>query len=81
MKRQVAQRVFFALNFSISRGPPCTMPAESEVVCVPGQRLCLADEKTLTGQGTYEKSGYIYAMLAGYVEIRDEDKVCSDRIQ
>lgn len=51
--------------------------ATKEVVCVPGQRLCLADEKTLTGQGTYEKSGYIYAMLAGYVQIREEDKVCA----
>ena len=51
--------------------------ATKEVVCVPGQRLCLADEKTITGQGTYEKSGYIYAMLAGYVQIREEDKVCA----
>lgn len=51
------------------------MTTDKEVVCVPGQRLCLADDKTLTGQGTYEKNGYIYAMLAGYVHIRDEDKV------
>lgn len=50
--------------------------SNKEVICVPGQRLCLADDNTLTGQGTYEKSGYIYAMLAGVVQIREENKVC-----
>lgn len=45
------------------------------VICVPGQRLCLAEDNTLTGQGTYEKNGYIYSMLAGVVEIREENKV------
>lgn len=45
------------------------------LMCVPGQRLCLCDENTISGQGTYERHGYIYSMLAGLVQIRQKDKV------
>ncbi len=45
------------------------------LMCVPGQRLCLCEENTITGQGTYERQGYIYSMLAGLVQIRQKDKV------
>lgn len=46
-------------------------------MCVPGQRLCLCEENTIPGQGTYERQGYIYSMLAGLVQIRQKDKVYS----
>lgn len=45
------------------------------LVCVPGQRLCLADESTVAGAGTYDRQGYIYSMLAGTVHIRQKDNV------
>lgn len=45
------------------------------LMCVPGQRLCLCEENTIPGQGTYERQGYIYSMLAGLVQIRQKDKV------
>lgn len=45
------------------------------LVCVPGQRLCLADDATIPGSGTYERLGYIYAQLAGTVTLRPKDKV------
>lgn len=48
-----------------------------ELICVPGQRLCLSDENTVAGQGTYERQGYIYSMLAGFVIISDKEKVCN----
>lgn len=48
--------------------------SESVIICVPGQRLCLSDENTIAGLGTYERAGYIYSMLAGVVSIRQEDK-------
>lgn len=52
------------------------MPDNSQqLVCVPGQRLCLADEATISGSGTYERLGYIYAQLAGTVELRTRDNV------
>ncbi|CAD7090092.1 unnamed protein product [Hermetia illucens] len=45
----------------------------SDLICIPGQRLCLSDENTIAGQGTYERQGYIYSTLAGTVHIRQQD--------
>lgn len=45
------------------------------VVCFPGDRLYASNENTIAGVGTYERSGYIYASLAGIVETKSEDKV------
>ncbi|XP_055842263.1 exosome complex component CSL4 [Episyrphus balteatus] len=44
------------------------------LICLPGQRLCLSDENTVAGQGTYERQGYIYSTLAGTVNVREQDK-------
>lgn len=55
----------------------------SDLICVPGQRLCLSDENTVSGEGTYERQGYIYSLLAGVVNISQKDKVSNqnfDRI-
>lgn len=49
--------------------------SETAPICVPGQRLCLADDKHLPGQGTYERQGYIYSCLAGTVDVVDTDNV------
>lgn len=48
---------------------------KSDLICVPGQRLCLSDENTVSGEGTYERQGYIYSLLAGVVNISKKDKV------
>ncbi|KAI9575180.1 exosome complex component CSL4-like [Glossina fuscipes] len=45
----------------------------SNLICLPGQRLCLSDEKTAAGHGTYERKGYIYATLAGSVILKEKD--------
>lgn len=47
----------------------------SNLLCVPGQRLCLSDENSVAGVGTYERQGYIFSMLAGVVNIRQKDNV------
>jgi exosome complex RNA-binding protein Csl4 len=48
----------------------------SEVIaCFPGDRICATNENTVAGSGTYERSGYIYASLAGIVETKAQDKV------
>lgn len=48
--------------------------SESDLlVCIPGQRLCLCDKKHISGQGTYEKQGYIYSQLAGLVQIVEKE--------
>lgn len=58
------------------KNPKKTMPEDATLlVCVPGQRLCLADDATVSGSGTYERLGYIYAQLAGTVAIRPKDNV------
>ncbi|KAJ8972613.1 hypothetical protein NQ317_004668 [Molorchus minor] len=44
-------------------------------ICLPGQRLCLSDKIYTSGQGTYERRGYIYSQLAGYVDIVERDGV------
>uniref|UniRef100_A0A1A9WDC8 Exosome complex component CSL4 C-terminal domain-containing protein n=1 Tax=Glossina brevipalpis TaxID=37001 RepID=A0A1A9WDC8_9MUSC len=45
----------------------------SNLICLPGQRLCLSDKKTSAGNGTYERKGYIYATLAGTVNIKEQE--------
>lgn len=47
----------------------------NDLICVPGQRLCLSDENTVSGEGTYDRQGYIYSLLAGVVNISQKDKV------
>jgi exosome complex RNA-binding protein Csl4 len=46
-----------------------------EIVAFPGQRICVTNENTIAGAGTYERLGYIYSSLAGIVETKDEEKV------
>lgn len=68
-------RLFLFLNF-FSLLTPLTMSDDStNLMCVPGQRLCLSDENTVAGVGTYERQGYIFSMLAGVVNIRPKDNV------
>lgn len=51
------------------------MAKKEDLICVPGQRLCLSDDNTVSGEGTYERQGYIYSLLAGAVKISEKDKV------
>jgi len=39
------------------------------IICTPGQRLCLAEEKYIGGNGTYSRQGYILSCLTGVVKI------------
>ncbi|KAK5645489.1 hypothetical protein RI129_006789 [Pyrocoelia pectoralis] len=45
------------------------------LICVPGQRLCILDKIHESGQGTYERQGYIYSSLAGIVDVVDKEGV------
>lgn len=45
------------------------------MICLPGQRLSLCDKTHVAGQGTYERQGYIYSMLAGCVDVISKDGV------
>ncbi|CAH0391261.1 unnamed protein product [Bemisia tabaci] len=47
---------------------------EDKIICVPGQRLCLSDDEHVSGSGTYERQGYIYATVAGVVDLVKQDK-------
>ncbi|KAM6263889.1 exosome complex component CSL4 isoform 1-T1 [Spheniscus humboldti] len=40
--------------------------------CVPGERLCSAEEAT-AGSGTYTRHGFVFSSLAGCLEKRSED--------
>jgi len=37
--------------------------------------LCLSDNENLSGRGTYERMGYIYASLAGIVKVEKKNEV------
>lgn len=43
---------------------------KTNINCVPGDRLCKADEKTIPAVGTYKSEDHIYASLAGQVIIK-----------
>lgn len=45
------------------------------MICLPGHRLSLCDKTHVAGQGTYERQGYIYSMLAGCVDVVSKDGV------
>lgn len=51
------------------------MSESNQLICVPGQRLCLSDDSTVSGEGTYDRHGYIYSLLSGVVKISEKDKV------
>lgn len=42
---------------------------KTDIICVPGDRLCKAGDKTIPGSGTYKNEDFIYASLAGQVVI------------
>merc|ERR1712137_929772 len=45
------------------------MASDKVIICTPGQRLCLAEEKYIGGNGTYSRQGYILSCLTGVVKI------------
>lgn len=45
------------------------------LICLPGQRLALIDKTYTSGNGTYERQGYIYSQLAGTVDIIEKDSI------
>lgn len=51
-----------------------TRVEKTRITCVPGDRLCKADEKTLPATGTYKSEDYIYASQAGHLVINHAGK-------
>ncbi|XP_021355959.1 exosome complex component CSL4-like isoform X2 [Mizuhopecten yessoensis] len=54
------------------------MESSKQYVCPhgKGQRICRHDEKVVSGNGTYTRSGFVYASLAGYLTTKsDKDQV------
>ncbi|KAG8336219.1 exosome complex component CSL4-like [Homalodisca vitripennis] len=45
-----------------------------DLICIPGQRLCLADSTHSVGSGTYERQGYIYSSQTGVVHVIKQEK-------
>ncbi|KAK9496561.1 hypothetical protein O3M35_012508 [Rhynocoris fuscipes] len=43
------------------------------VYCLPGNRICLAENKYISGPGTYERKGYIHASIAGIVNLNKKE--------
>lgn len=51
-----------------------TKVEQTNVLCVPGDKLCKASDKTLPAAGSYKNNNHIYASLAGRVIIHHTDK-------
>lgn len=49
----------------------CVIKNKIVKVCVPGERLCSVED-CISGAGTYQRHGSIFASLAGYVIRRNE---------
>lgn len=43
-------------------------------ICIPGMRLSLLNKEFISGPGTYELKGYIYAALAGILKMEEDEK-------
>lgn len=43
-------------------------------ICIPGMRLSLSNKDHVSGPGTYELGGYIYATLAGVLKTEQDSK-------
>lgn len=41
-------------------------------ICIPGMRLSPSDKEHISGPGTYELKGYIYASLAGILKMEQD---------
>lgn len=41
-------------------------------ICIPGMRLSPSDKEHISGPGTYELKGYIYASLAGVLKMEED---------
>ncbi|XP_044730018.1 exosome complex component CSL4 [Chrysoperla carnea] len=50
------------------------METDEPLICLPGQRLSILDNKHVSGSGTYGRQGYIYSMLAGIVKVVEKDE-------
>ena len=46
---------------------------KTDILCVPGDKLCRASDKTMPATGTYKSEDYIYASLAGQIVINHVD--------
>lgn len=42
-------------------------------ICIPGMRLSESNKEFISGPGTYELKGYIYASLAGVLKMEEDD--------
>ncbi|CAG2224562.1 GALC [Mytilus edulis] len=42
-------------------------------ICVPGQRICHIENGTTAGNGTYQRNGFIYSSIAGYLKTDKTD--------
>lgn len=48
---------------------------KNKYICIPGQRICPMTEDTISGDGTYERGGFVYANISGILQLRKEDKL------
>ncbi|XP_034837176.1 exosome complex component CSL4 [Maniola hyperantus] len=49
-------------------------------ICIPGMRLTRAKKDYISGQGTYELQGYIYAALAGVLKMEEDSDTKATRL-
>lgn len=50
------------------------------LICIPGQRICPVTENTISGEGTYERGGYVYSNISGVLKFRISDQVRPSKI-
>lgn len=49
-------------------------------ICIPGMRLSPSDKEHISGPGTYELKGYIYASLAGILKMEQDESTKATKV-
>ncbi|XP_026498780.1 exosome complex component CSL4 [Vanessa tameamea] len=49
-------------------------------ICIPGMRLSPSNNDNISGPGTYELKGYIYASLAGVLKMEQDAKTKANKV-
>lgn len=44
-------------------------------ICIPGQRIMKLEENIITGDGTFERGGFVYSNISGVLKFRRSDKI------
>lgn len=46
-----------------------------DLICIPGQRIMKLEENVITGDGTYERGGFVYSNISGLIKFQKNENI------